>query len=286
MACGAGSSGTGEHADWRMGRLVRELTSLALAMSSKRAPGLHGRASSWEDWMPSRPSGAGPRALFVLIPGAGGAAWYWHRVVPLLHQAGHEAIAVDLPGDDETAGLPEYARLVADAIDDRRNVVLVAQSLGAFTAPLATAMVPVTAIVLVNAMIPVPGETPGAWWDNTRQAQAQVTAAQRNGYSSEFDLETYFLHDVPPEVLNSPEARQRPEAAVAFGSACDFNSWPPVPIRVVAGTDDRFFPVEFQQRLALERLGVQADALPGGHLIALAQPNALTLYLLESASPD
>jgi pimeloyl-ACP methyl ester carboxylesterase len=74
--------------------------------------------------MPIGPSGAEPRS-FVLIPGAGGAAWYWHRVVPLLRQAGHEAIAVDLPGDDETAGLPEYARLVADAIDDRHNVVLV-----------------------------------------------------------------------------------------------------------------------------------------------------------------
>lgn len=225
--------------------------------------------------------GAGPRS-FVLIPGAGGTAWYWHRVVPLLRQAGHEAVAVDLPGDDQAAGLPQYARLVADAIDDRRNVVLVAQSLGGFTAPLAAAMAPVAAIVLVNAMIPVPGETPGAWWDNTGQAQARMAAAQRNGYSSEFDLEAYFLHDVPPEVLDSPDASQRPEADVAFQSACDFSSWPPVPIRVVAGADDRFFPVEFQQRLAQERLGVHADVLPGGHLIALAQPHALASYLLKA----
>jgi pimeloyl-ACP methyl ester carboxylesterase len=43
---------------------------------------------------------------FVLIPGAGGAAWYWHRVVPLLQAAGHDAIAVDLPADDPAAGLP------------------------------------------------------------------------------------------------------------------------------------------------------------------------------------
>ena len=37
-------------------------------------------------------------ATFVLIPGAGGVAWYWHRVVPLLEDAKHEAIAVS---DDE-----------------------------------------------------------------------------------------------------------------------------------------------------------------------------------------
>ena len=42
-------------------------------------------------------------ASFVLVPGAGGMAWYWHRVVPLLGSAGHQAIAVDLPGDDRDA---------------------------------------------------------------------------------------------------------------------------------------------------------------------------------------
>jgi hypothetical protein len=36
--------------------------------------------------------------------------------VPLLREAGHGAIAVDLPGDDETAGLPEYTSLVTGAI--------------------------------------------------------------------------------------------------------------------------------------------------------------------------
>ena len=51
----------------------------------------------------------GQRRSFVLIPGAGGAAWYWHRVVPLLQAAGHDAVAVDLPADDPAAGLPEYA---------------------------------------------------------------------------------------------------------------------------------------------------------------------------------
>ena len=30
---------------------------------------------------------------YALIPGAGGSAWYWHRVAPLLP----DAIAIDLP---------------------------------------------------------------------------------------------------------------------------------------------------------------------------------------------
>jgi pimeloyl-ACP methyl ester carboxylesterase len=65
-----------------------------------------------------------------------------------------------------------------------------------------------------------------------------------------------------------------------FESICDFEAWPSVPIRVVAGADDRFFPLGFQQTLARERLGLEADVLPGGHLIALSQPTELADYLL------
>lgn len=53
------------------------------------------------------------------------------------------------------------------AAGDRQDVVLVAQSLGAFTAPLVCARAPVRMLIFVNAMIPLPGETPGAWWGNT-----------------------------------------------------------------------------------------------------------------------
>ena len=222
----------------------------------------------------------GDHRTYVLIPGAGGAAWFWHRVVPLLQAAGHEAIAVDLPGDDPTAGLPEYAGLVEAAIGNRGNVVLVAMSLGGFTAPLVAKKVPVSAIVFVNAMIPRPGETPGAWWDNTGSSDARVAAAKQGGYGQDVDLAVYFLHDVPPDVAAAGEPFQRPEADAAFASVCDFDGWPPVAIRAVAGADDRFFPAAFQRELARDRLGIEADVLPGGHLIALAHPAELASYLL------
>jgi hypothetical protein len=217
---------------------------------------------------------------FALIPGAGGTAWYWHRITPLLAAAGHQAVAVDLPSDDETAGLPEYASTVLAAIGNARDVVLVAQSLGGFTAPLVAEKIGVRGIVFVNAMIPVPGETPGTWWAATGWEQARASAAERGGYGTDLDLAVYFLHDVPPEVAAAGEPYQRPEADVVFGSVCDFGSWPAVPIRAVAGADDRFFPAAFQRGLARDRLGIEADVLPGGHLIALSQPGRLAAYLL------
>jgi pimeloyl-ACP methyl ester carboxylesterase len=221
-------------------------------------------------------------STFVLIPGAGGAAWYWSRVVSLLEGAGHEAIAVDLPGDDERAGLTEYTRLVVGAIGDRSDGVLVAQSLGGFTAAMVCETVPVKSLILVNAMIPLPGETPGQWWADTGALDARAAAAAADGYG-DFEVVTYFLHDVPSEVAAEGEAHQRPEADAVFASRCEFSSWPSVPLRALVGSDDRFFPAEFQRDVARERLATEVDLLPGGHLIALAQPGLVANYLLRSA---
>jgi len=223
------------------------------------------------------------QALFVLIPGAGGMAWYWHRLVPFLEQAHHEAVAVDLPGDDEKSGLSTYAGLVVDAVGHRSNVILVAQSLGAFTAPLVCARAEVGMLVFLNAMIPEPGETAGAWWEHTRAVQARVAAAKRGNYSAEFDVATYFLHDVPDAVLRSGPVHQREQAQVVFGERCDFRRWPRIPTRIVASADDRFFPLEFQRRVARERLKKKIEVLPGGHLVALSNPEGLSRLLLRFA---
>lgn len=219
-------------------------------------------------------------STFVLIPGAGGVAWYWHLVVPLLESAGHDAIAVDLPGDDPGAGLSVYADRVVAAIGARDDVVLVAQSLGGFTAALVCARVPVRVLVFVNAMIPVPGETAGAWGDNTGSSNARMTAARRGGYGESFDPATYFLHDLSSELVSEAEARERDETDSIFEEECRFDSWPDIPIFVIAGRDDRLFPIGFQRAVARSRLDRAVDEIAGGHLVALSNPRGLADQLL------
>jgi pimeloyl-ACP methyl ester carboxylesterase len=219
-------------------------------------------------------------ASFVLVPGAGGMAWYWHRVVPLIRAAGHEPIAVELPGDDRHAGLAAYADVVIRAIAERRDVVLVAQSLAGFTAPLICARTPVRKVVFVNAMIPKPSETAGAWWGATGAVEAREQAATSGGYTNEFDMQTYFLHDVPKDVLRAGPEQPREEAETVFGEPCRFERWPDIPIHVLAGQNDRFFPIEFQRRVARERLGKEVDEIAGGHLAALSNAEGLTARLI------
>jgi hypothetical protein len=111
-------------------------------------------------------------------------------------------------------------------------------------------------------------------------AQARAAAARRGRYSTTFDLHTYFLHDIPADIAAT--GQNWPEANAVFESACDFRALPPRLVKVVAGAGDRLFPLDFQRRLARDRLGIEADVLPGGHLIALAQPEAMARYLLTT----
>ncbi len=113
-------------------------------------------------------------AQFVLIPGAGGDPWYWHLVIELMRERGHSVLAVELPADGIECGLPEYVDAVVDKAGELDDVVLVAQSLGGFTAAMAAARLRLRALAFVNAMIPLPGETPGEWWTVTNHAQARL----------------------------------------------------------------------------------------------------------------
>jgi pimeloyl-ACP methyl ester carboxylesterase len=209
---------------------------------------------------------------FVLIPGAGGRAWYWHRLVAELERRGHEAVAVDLPADDESAGLAAYADTVVVAAGDSAPIVLVAQSMGAFTAPLVCTRLPVELLVLLNAMVPLPGETGGEWWSVTGQAGARAEHAARAGLTDDSDDMTTFFHDVPADVAAAAHAQPFVQSERPFADPWPLTRWPDVPTRVVAGRDDRFFPAGFQRKLAAERLGLEVDEIPGGHLVALSRP--------------
>ncbi|MFI5908650.1 alpha/beta fold hydrolase [Dactylosporangium sp. NPDC051541] len=228
---------------------------------------------------------------FVLVPGAGGGAWYWHRVVPLLQARGHTAVAVQLPAGDDGAGLADYADAIVAAAGSSSSagradggLVLVAQSMGGLSAPLTCDRLPVREIVLVNAMIPAPGETGGAWWTATGQDVAKRELDVRDGRDpdAEFDLVATFFHDVPADVTaEATRSPEQPQSGTPFGDPWPLPAWPPVPTRVLCGRDDRLFPADFQVGLAKERLGLDATVVPGGHLLALSQPATVVDFLLR-----
>lgn len=225
-------------------------------------------------------------ARFVLIPGAGGEAWYYHLLVEELEGRGHEVIAVDIAQDDPRLGLEDYARQVLAAAAGHPETVLLAQSMGAFTAPVVAQRTPLRALVLLNPMTPVPDETPGEWWAATGQPQARVAADHAAGRDPEFTVETHFLHDLPDAVRAEAAKGGRTPATTPFDQPAEFTAWPSIPTTAIVGRDDRLFPVEFQQRVIRERLGIEPEVMEGGHLLALSRPaelaDRLEAFLEES----
>lgn len=207
---------------------------------------------------------------YVLIPGAGGSPWTWHLVMAELARRGQEAVAVDLPNDDDSAGLAGYVEAAVAAAGDRRDLVVVGHSMGGLTAPLVCERLPVDLLVLVAAMVPAPGEPPGEWWGNTGWPAARKAEIDRQG--GDDGPETTFLHDVPPALIPAVNAHNRRQSGTPFEQPWPAGAWPEVPTRFLLCRDDRFFPAEFLRRLVKERLGFEPDEMGGGHLPMLARP--------------
>ena len=108
-------------------------------------------------------------ARFLLVHGAMGGAWVWERVIPGLEAAGHQARAIDLPGQGaDTTPLSEitlyrYADAVLDALesDPGAPTLLVGHSMGGMVITQAASQVPgrLAGLIYVAAFVPEPGQS-------------------------------------------------------------------------------------------------------------------------------
>jgi len=211
-------------------------------------------------------------ATYVLIHGAGDVAFYWHLVQAELRQRGHDVVVMDLPADDEAAGLLDYADAVVGAIGDRSDLIVVAQSFAGYTAPIVCSRVPVDLMVLVAAMIPSPGESATEMFENTGYEQ------EEQDDSSDIAV---FCHDVDPELAEEALSKGRNQAEKPFEEPWPLEQWPDVPTRYVLCRNDRLFPPEWTRRIVKERLGITPDEIDSGHCAALSRPKEL-VDLLEA----
>jgi pimeloyl-ACP methyl ester carboxylesterase len=221
---------------------------------------------------------------FLLVPGGGSDPSYWRFLVAELADRGHRGIAVDLPCEDDSADLDAYADAVATQHrDDGERPIVVAHSFGGFTGALACTRVDASALIFVSAMIPRPGERPDDWWSATGCAGAQRAAAVAGGYDPD-DMDALFYNGVDPAVVveeveraqsDTPSLKPWPAAAL-----------PQLPTRFVLFRDDRFFPEEFMRGVVADRLGIEPEITPGGHMAMLSHPAELADQLVAATEPD
>ncbi|MFD5831378.1 alpha/beta fold hydrolase [Lentzea sp. NPDC060358] len=208
---------------------------------------------------------------FAIAHGAGDVGWSWHLVAAALEAEGHTAVAPDLPIEDESKDLTDWASTLIDALPSTEDVVVVGHSFGGLVAPLAADRLHAKALVYVTAMLPVPGEPPADWWANT-------------GYEDS-GLEDQFWHDVPPDLQAEARKRERGMAEAPMAKPWPLPAMPDVPTHFILCTEDRFFTPDFMRGLVATRLpGTSPVELAAGHCASLSKPNELAKLLASCAA--
>ena len=205
-------------------------------------------------------------ALFAFIHGAGDVGWYWHLVRAELDRRGHDSVAPDLPVEDDSAGLSRYADVVVDAIGGRRDVVVVAQSFGGYTAPIVAERIDARSIVLVAGMVPRPGESAEEMFANTGWRPEQLEDSSPR---------SVFYHDVPSEIADQALTHERRQSDTPGSEPWPLPAWPEIPTQFILCRNDRFFPAGWLRPLVRDRLRIDPDEIESGHCPALSRPREL-----------
>jgi pimeloyl-ACP methyl ester carboxylesterase len=226
---------------------------------------------------------------FALVHGAWHGAWCWERLASELSAAGSRVVAVDLPCDDVGAGCREYAGVVLGSLADasRDGVVLVGHSAGGLTLPLVAAAMPVSAMVFVSALLPVPAKP---FVDQNQHERILLDAYQAG---VEFDGEgrrRWFDFDIARRTMYSDcteadaawaFASLRVQASTIYTEPSPLAIWPDVPVIDVRGGDDQLVSPAWASDAVPTRLGVTPIVLPdAGHTLIVSHARELAEILL------
>ncbi len=262
---------------WQGARLVSGTATErfdALLDASFGASAADGRQDGVADGPRPRPTALDePPTTYVLIHGAGDVGWHWHLVDAELRARGHAVIAMDLPVDDDAAGLSDYADVVVDSVGGGGDVVVVGHSFGAYVAPLVCERVSARLLILVAPMIPAPGESADEMFASTGYAGYASPAAEGH------DDMAIFYHDVDPTLAAEALSRGRPQSGAPGREPWPLDAWPRVPTRCLLCRDDRIFPIAWLRPVVRDRLGITPDEIDGGHTPALSRPDELARRL-------
>jgi pimeloyl-ACP methyl ester carboxylesterase len=235
-------------------------------------------------------------ATFVLVHGAWHGAWCWFKVIPLLEQAGHAVVALDLPshGIDRTpledVSLESYAESVCRALDAcREPVMLVGHSMGGVVISRAAELRPakIEKLVYLAAFLLPSGQSILA--ATSADARAKTTASllvKADGSAASVKAES-VRHMLYADCADSDVALARtllvPQAmavSVTPLSTSDAH-WGRVPRFYIECTRDNAIPVE-AQRAMLSRLPCRRVlTLETSHSPFLSAPGELSAHLLQ-----
>jgi pimeloyl-ACP methyl ester carboxylesterase len=243
-----------------------------------------------------------PRHTFILVHGAWQGAWAWDTIVPRLKAAGHDAIAVDLPGNGFDATAPQdvtldlYAAHVAGLVEAVSGpVVLVGHSMGGTAVAQTSELRPeriALAIYLCAFMLP-DGMSVIDFYGTylkpeMRGAHARVSY-DAEGLRSSIDPTSaveVFYHQSDPATALAAAKRLTPQPEGGRRSRLHLSPerFGAVPRVYIEAREDRSVHLPLQRQMQALTAVQATYHLDSDHAPQLSHPDALSLLLLEAAT--
>jgi pimeloyl-ACP methyl ester carboxylesterase len=236
---------------------------------------------------------------FVLIHGSWHGAWCWRKLIPLLRDAGHEAVAPDLPAhgsdpaDPSEVTLSDYVdRILGVVAGCREPVVLVGHSMGgaAITQAAQGCAESLASLVYLTAFMPEDGDSviDQAACDTASLINDAVVLDPVAGTISfaEEAVRDCFYGDCSPEDESYARERLCQEPVAPLTTPLDLagaahRSLPRVYIEC---TKDRAVTPEMQRLIHRDGGFSRVHSLDTGHSPFFSAPQALAKQLLEAGS--
>jgi pimeloyl-ACP methyl ester carboxylesterase len=248
--------------------------------------------------------------LLCLVHGACLGAWCWDILTQEIKTRGHQTVAVDLPIEDPSAGVVQYAEVVSKTLQGfEDDVVLVGHSMAGLTIPLVASLRPVRHLVFVGGLIPHIGvslldqfydevdpnflktigyKLPEA--DKFEQFRDEPdmfnpAALKINSLQDEAVAREFLFHDCTSDVARWAFPKLRNQEFLYMSEVSPLQAWSDVKCTYIVCGEDRCLSPAWCRYAARKRLGVEAIELPrSSHSPMLSHPTQLAEILAKVAS--
>ncbi len=236
---------------------------------------------------------------FLLIHGAFHGAWCWEKTVAELEKRGHQAKAIDLPGQgrDQTplkdVTLDAMAKRIVEALAAfPAPAVLVGHSMGGIAISVAGETAPypnerIKTLVYLSAFLPRDGET---LLDIEKRNPNPVVPKSMifdsdhvSGTIMPDKVKEIFYHDCTDADVAFAKARLRPQALTPLTTPVHVTAkhFGRIPRVFIECTDDRALSLDIQRDMIAKSPPVDVRRLHSSHSPFLSMPDRLAAVLSD-----